>query len=107
MPTWFTVALVTPRIARSAREEPRKRQMSPRAHQLAGLVEGDLFPEHRIKLVRRGCGRCSGSPVSPGSRPPGVVIGRSERQRRAYPPEEIRARLHERVAALEEAPPPG
>lgn len=36
----------------------------------------------------------------------GVVIARSERQRRAYTPEEIRARLHERVAALEEAPPP-
>jgi hypothetical protein len=36
----------------------------------------------------------------------GVVIARSERQRRAYTPEEIRARLHERVAALEEAPRP-
>jgi hypothetical protein len=34
----------------------------------------------------------------------GVVIARRERQRRAYTPEEIRARLHERVAALE-APP--
>ncbi len=28
----------------------------------------------------------------------GVVIARGERQRRAYTPEEIRARLHERVA---------
>jgi hypothetical protein len=38
----------------------------------------------------------------------GVVIARSERQRRAYTPEEIRARLRERVAALDEdeAPPP-
>jgi hypothetical protein len=34
----------------------------------------------------------------------GVVIARSERQRRAYTPEEIRSRLHERVAALD--PPP-
>lgn len=32
-------------------------------------------------------------------------IARSERQRRASPPEEIRARLHERVAALEGPPP--
>jgi hypothetical protein len=41
----------------------------------------------------------------------GVVIARSERQRRAYTPDEIRSRLHERVAALDggapdEAPPP-
>jgi hypothetical protein len=33
----------------------------------------------------------------------GVVIARSERQRRAYTPEEIRSRLHERVAALDAA----
>jgi hypothetical protein len=36
----------------------------------------------------------------------GVVIARNQRQRRAYTPEEIRARLQERVAALEEVPPP-
>jgi hypothetical protein len=35
----------------------------------------------------------------------GVVIARRERQRRAYTPEEVRARLHERVAALQEPPP--
>jgi hypothetical protein len=28
----------------------------------------------------------------------GVVIARSERKRRAYTPEEVRARLHERYA---------
>jgi hypothetical protein len=28
----------------------------------------------------------------------GVVVARAERRRRAYTPEEIRARLHERVA---------
>jgi hypothetical protein len=31
----------------------------------------------------------------------GVLIARAERRRRAYTPEEIRARLHERVAAAE------
>jgi hypothetical protein len=36
----------------------------------------------------------------------GVVIARSERKRRAYTPEEIRSRLHERLAALDEVPPP-
>jgi hypothetical protein len=36
----------------------------------------------------------------------GVVIARNQRQRRAYAPEEIRARLRGRVAALEAAPPP-
>nr|WP_233510011.1 hypothetical protein [Actinomadura craniellae] len=35
----------------------------------------------------------------------GVVIVRSERRRRAYTPEEIRNRLHERVAAAEAAEP--
>jgi hypothetical protein len=34
----------------------------------------------------------------------GVVIARAERRRRAYTPEEIRARLH---ARYEEAAPPG
>jgi hypothetical protein len=33
----------------------------------------------------------------------GVVIARGERQRRAYTPEEIRLRLHERAAALDPA----
>jgi hypothetical protein len=32
----------------------------------------------------------------------GVVLARSERRRRAYTPEEIRARLHERVAEAAE-----
>ena len=32
----------------------------------------------------------------------GVVIARDERKRRAYTPDEIRSRLHERVAALEQ-----
>jgi hypothetical protein len=31
----------------------------------------------------------------------GVVIARAERRRRAYTPEEIRDRLHERVAAAD------
>jgi len=31
----------------------------------------------------------------------GAVIARNERRRRAYTPEEIRARLHERVAEVE------
>jgi hypothetical protein len=34
----------------------------------------------------------------------GAVLARNERQRRAYTPEDVRARLHERVAALQEAP---
>jgi hypothetical protein len=34
----------------------------------------------------------------------GAVLARNERQRRAYTPEDVRARLQERVAALQEAP---
>ena len=36
----------------------------------------------------------------------GVVLARNERQRRAYTPDDVRARLHERHAGLSEAPPP-
>ena len=36
----------------------------------------------------------------------GAVLARNERQRRAYTPDDVRARLHERHAALEEAPAP-
>ena len=31
----------------------------------------------------------------------GVVLARNERQRRAYTPDDVRARLHERAAAIE------
>jgi hypothetical protein len=34
----------------------------------------------------------------------GVVIARAERRRRAYTPDEIRARLHERLAEAEADP---
>ena len=34
----------------------------------------------------------------------GAVLARNERQRRAYTPDDVRARLHERHAELAEAP---
>jgi hypothetical protein len=34
----------------------------------------------------------------------GVVLARNERQRRAYTPDDVRARLHERATAATEAP---
>ncbi|WP_433307954.1 hypothetical protein ACQP2F_35670 [Actinoplanes sp. CA-030573] len=34
----------------------------------------------------------------------GVVVARSERKRRAYTPEEVRDRLHQRVAEAAEQP---
>jgi hypothetical protein len=36
----------------------------------------------------------------------GAVLARNERQRRAYTPDDVRARLHERHSALEAAPEP-
>ena len=36
----------------------------------------------------------------------GVVLVRNERQRRAYTPDDVRARLHERHAGLAEPPEP-
>ena len=35
----------------------------------------------------------------------GAVLARNERQRRAYTPDDVRARLHERAAALPEPAP--
>jgi hypothetical protein len=35
-----------------------------------------------------------------------VVLARNERQRRAYSPDDVRARLHERHATLAEVPAP-
>jgi hypothetical protein len=36
----------------------------------------------------------------------GAVLARNERQRRAYSPDDVRARLHERAAPLAEPPEP-
>jgi hypothetical protein len=36
----------------------------------------------------------------------GAVLARNERQRRAYTPDDVRARLHERHATLETEPDP-
>jgi hypothetical protein len=36
----------------------------------------------------------------------GAVLARNERQRRAYTPDDVRARLHERAAGLAESPEP-
>jgi hypothetical protein len=36
----------------------------------------------------------------------GAVLARNERQRRAYTPDDVRARLHERAATLSETPEP-
>jgi hypothetical protein len=36
----------------------------------------------------------------------GVVLARAERRRRAYTPDEIRERLHQRAAEAAAAPPP-
>jgi hypothetical protein len=35
-----------------------------------------------------------------------AVLARNERQRRAYTPDDVRSRLHERAAALAESPEP-
>jgi hypothetical protein len=36
----------------------------------------------------------------------GAVLARNERQRRAYSPDDVRTRLHERLAAAAETPEP-
>jgi hypothetical protein len=104
MPTWLTGALVKARIARSAIEAPRNTHTSPvrvssTAWSSASSATGDTLRTVRLwKLL----GLAGLAGVAAG----GVVLARNERQRRAYTPDDVRARLHERAAALTETPAP-
>src|SRR5262245_36010109 len=96
MPTWLTGALVTARIAWSAGEAPRNSHRSPvRARSTAASnvstassIEGS--PVMRVWKVL-GLAGLAGVAAT------GIIIARDQRQRVHLRPEEIKARLHQRL----------
>ena len=98
MPTWLTGALVTARIARSATETPRKIQTSPVRVRSTASSSGSAGTGRYVTDVRPW--KLLGLAGLAGVAATGAVVARNERQRRALTPDEVRARLHERHAAL-------
>ena len=84
---------------RSAAEHPHVSG----AGQLDGLVEGERArggPAATLRTVR--LWKLLGVAGLAGVAATGAVLVRNERQRRAYTPDDVRARLHERYATLAE-----
>ncbi len=136
MPTWLTGLLVTVWIARSANERPRNSQMSPvDAAAIASSSESDVSSIRRnlrkpmgstrtTALARRKRKRAkvslpalSGRVKRPswkvlglagiaGVAATGVVVARNRRAQRDLPPDELRERLHERLAEVGADPSP-
>jgi hypothetical protein len=52
-------------------------------------------------LTRRSIWKILGLASIAGVAATGVVVARSERQRRSYTPDEVRARLHDRLESME------
>ena len=67
-------------------------------YEVAGLVEGDRAARHGRYGIRMRWWKVLGLAGLAGVAATGAVTLRAERRRQAYTPEEIRARLHERVA---------
>ena len=102
MPTWLTGLLVVsldgPVGGAAAAEQPDVAG----AGQLDRLVERQIRVAGTVRsLGRCGGGRCSAWPGSSVSRRPVWWWRARERQRRAYTPDEVRARLHARLAEAE------
>src|SRR3954447_26090314 len=107
MPTWLTGALVTARIARSATEAPRKIHTSPVRVSSTASSRVISATATTLVIMRRGhVLKLLGLAGLAGVAATGAVLVRNERQRRAYTPDDVRARLHERAAAPAEQPDP-
>src|SRR4051794_5627973 len=107
MPTWFTGELVVTRIARSAALLPRNSHRSPVRVSSTAASSG-IEIRSRIATVCRSrrygawmrWWKVLGLAGVAGVAATGVVVARRERARRAFTPEQVRDRLHERYAAL-------
>jgi len=95
---------VIARIARSASDGPRKTHTSPVRVSSTALSSASSATPARLRTVR--LWKLIGLAGLTGVAATGVVLARNERQRRAYTPDDVRARLHERHAGLAEAPEP-
>lgn len=100
MPTWLTGLFVTAWIARSAALRPRNTHTSPvRVISTAwsSVVGIAVYPRHMKLWKLLGIAAFAGVAAS------GVVAARNQRRRAAYTPEEIRERLHARLAEADSA----
>ena len=104
MPTWLTGELVRARIARSASEGPRKTHTSPVRVSSTALSSASSATGDTLRTVR--LWKILGLAGLTGVAATGVVLARNERQRRAYTPDDVRARLHERHAQAAATPIP-
>src|SRR3954462_14995817 len=104
IPTWLTGALVTARIARSASDGPRNTHTSPVRVSSTALSSASSATAARVRTGR--LWKLLGVAGLAGVAAGGVVLARNERQRRAYTPDDVRTRLHERHATLAEVPAP-
>ncbi len=101
MPTWLTGLLVTVRIATSASERPRNSQMSPVAavatassSAKAALSTPVTYGPVRVPWKLIGVAGLAGVAAT------GAIVARRRRAHGEYDPLELRARLHERLAAV-------
>src|SRR3954467_11057925 len=104
MPTWLTGALVSARIARSAKEGPRHTHTSPVRVSSTAFSSASWATRARLRTVR--LWKILGLAGLTGVAATGVVLARNERQRRGSKPADGRGRLHEGHAALAETTEP-
>ena len=99
MPTWLTGALVTVWIARSASERPRNSHRSPvdDVATASSKARPGTLP-NLLSPCDRTTGSSSASPGVAGVAATGVVVARRRRARRRLEPDEMRERLHRRLA---------
>ncbi len=100
MPTWLTGLLVAVRMARSASERPRKSQTSPvEAPATASSKESGTGLNLRIVRVPW---KLIGVAGLAGVAATGAVVARRRRAQSDLDADELRDRLHERLAEVED-----
>jgi hypothetical protein len=101
MPTWLTGLFVTVRIATSANARPRNSQMSAvdAVASASSRVNVASFTGRNLRPVRVPW-KLIGVAGLAGVAATGVVLARKRRAQRDYDPDELRERLHRRLAEV-------
>ena len=107
MPTWLTGLFVTVRIATSASARPRNSQMSPVAavSRASSRARAASFTGRNLRPVRVPW-KLIGVAGLAGVAATGVVVARKRRAQQDYDPDELRDRLHRRLAEIDSDPAP-